>query len=112
MYDYAFFLLSFPRKLQCAAANSTSTNGENSLEINVVKPKEEVVDPLYSEKKIRCPCGSSLSTEYMIQVIPSSFVVGWAFVIHFPSYIRLVLALYPKPRQGVGDLEYVKQLRI
>ncbi|KAH7855588.1 hypothetical protein Vadar_026544 [Vaccinium darrowii] len=55
------------RKLQCAAANSTSTNGENSLEINVVKPKEEVVDPLYSEKKIRCPCGSSLSTEYMIQ---------------------------------------------
>lgn len=46
-----------------------------------MEPKEEVADLLYSEKKIRCPCGSSLSTEYMIQVITSSFAFGWAFVI-------------------------------
>ncbi|XP_058204682.1 E3 SUMO-protein ligase SIZ1-like isoform X3 [Rhododendron vialii] len=55
------------RKLPFAGATSASTNGENSSEINDTEPKEEVADLLYSEKKIRCPCGSSLSTEYMIQ---------------------------------------------
>ncbi|KAI8563871.1 hypothetical protein RHMOL_Rhmol03G0142800 [Rhododendron molle] len=69
------------RTLPCPGAISASTNGENSSEINDAELKEEVADLLYSEKKIRCPCGSSLSTEYMIQVITSSFAFGWALVI-------------------------------
>ncbi|GMP68910.1 hypothetical protein CsSME_00028359 [Camellia sinensis var. sinensis] len=54
------------RKLQGTGATDSSMNGESFSEIHNVNC-EEVVGTIYLDKKIRCPCGSSLPTEYMIQ---------------------------------------------
>lgn len=46
-------------KAQCTSDSATATI--------TLKPKEEVDDSLHVDTKVRCPCGSSLLTESMIQ---------------------------------------------
>ncbi|KAJ6827987.1 E3 SUMO-protein ligase SIZ1-like isoform X2 [Iris pallida] len=55
------------RKMQLPGAADLASKGQSSSDINNVKPKEEVVDSYQLEMKVRCPCGSSLLTESMIQ---------------------------------------------
>lgn len=58
------------RKLQLPGATDLASKGQSGLDINDVKPKEEVDDSFQAVLKIRCPCGRSLATESMIQVRP------------------------------------------
>ena len=59
----------FPaRKIQLPGAMDLASKGQNGVDINNVKPKEEVDDSFQVDMKVRCPCGSSLPTESMIQV--------------------------------------------
>ncbi|KAJ6803556.1 E3 SUMO-protein ligase SIZ1-like isoform X2 [Iris pallida] len=55
------------RKMQLPGATDLASKGQSSSDINNVKPKEEVVDSYQLDMKVRCPCGSSLPTESMIQ---------------------------------------------
>ncbi|XP_042482031.1 E3 SUMO-protein ligase SIZ1-like isoform X3 [Macadamia integrifolia] len=52
------------RKMQIHGATDLASKGQSGSD---VKLKEEVDDPFQLEMKIRCPCGSSLATESMIQ---------------------------------------------
>ncbi|KAJ4977643.1 hypothetical protein NE237_008423 [Protea cynaroides] len=55
------------RKMQIHGATDLASKGQSVSDVNNVKPKEEVDDSFEMEMKIRCPCGSSLPTESMIQ---------------------------------------------
>ncbi|XP_043700650.1 E3 SUMO-protein ligase SIZ1-like isoform X2 [Telopea speciosissima] len=52
------------RKMQIHGATDLASKGQSCSD---VKLKEEEVDSFQLEMKIRCPCGSSLATESMIQ---------------------------------------------
>ncbi|XP_020241341.1 E3 SUMO-protein ligase SIZ1-like isoform X2 [Asparagus officinalis] len=52
--------------MQVPGATDLASKSQSSSEINQVKPKEEIND-LYQDMKVRCPCGSSLITDSMIQ---------------------------------------------
>ncbi|XP_077239513.1 E3 SUMO-protein ligase SIZ1-like isoform X2 [Tasmannia lanceolata] len=54
------------RKMQVHGATDLASKGQNGSNLAKLKPKEEV-DDFRSPRKIRCPCGSSLPTETMIQ---------------------------------------------
>ncbi|KAF8403052.1 hypothetical protein HHK36_011146 [Tetracentron sinense] len=55
------------RKMQVPGATDLATKGPSCSDINPVKLKEEEDDSFQVEMKVRCPCGSSLHTESMIQ---------------------------------------------
>lgn len=46
-----------------------ATKGQIGLDISSHKPEEEFEKSINSDVKICCPCGSSLPTESMIQVL-------------------------------------------
>jgi hypothetical protein len=46
-----------------------ATKGQSGLDISSHKPEEKFVKSVNSDVKICCPCGSSLPTESMIQVL-------------------------------------------
>lgn len=50
------------RKMQHTGANDPVTGGHCVSDSSSITPREEVVD-----QKVRCPCGSPLKTEFMIQ---------------------------------------------
>ncbi|XP_077233010.1 E3 SUMO-protein ligase SIZ1-like isoform X2 [Tasmannia lanceolata] len=54
------------RKMQVHGATDLASKGQNGSNLSNVKPKEEI-DDFQLDMKIRCPCGSSLPTESMIQ---------------------------------------------
>ena len=64
----SYFVLNqlFPRKMQITDASDLAVRAPSGLDAMSVK--EEVEDFISPEKRIRCPCGSSLPTEFMIQV--------------------------------------------
>ena len=67
--NYIFTSLwCFCRKMQIPGATDLASISQSSSDINPVKPKEEVKDSYQLDMKVRCPCGSSLLTESMIQV--------------------------------------------
>ncbi|KAJ4971171.1 hypothetical protein NE237_004270 [Protea cynaroides] len=55
------------RKMQVPSATDLASKGHSGSDVNTMKPKEEVDDSFQLEQKIRCPCGSSLPNESMIQ---------------------------------------------
>ncbi|XP_019052840.1 PREDICTED: E3 SUMO-protein ligase SIZ1 isoform X2 [Nelumbo nucifera] len=55
------------RKMQVPGATDLASKGQSGSDISNVKLKEEVDDSFQMDLKIRCPCGSSLATESMIQ---------------------------------------------
>lgn len=55
------------RKMQTPGATDLASKSQSSSEINQVKPKEELKDSYQLDMKVRCPCGSSLFTDSMIQ---------------------------------------------
>lgn len=55
-----------PRKMQITNASDLAAEAPSGLDTMSVK--EEVEDFICTEKRIRCPCGSSLPSEFMIQV--------------------------------------------
>ncbi|KAJ6793623.1 E3 SUMO-protein ligase SIZ1-like isoform X2 [Iris pallida] len=55
------------RKMQLPGATDLASKGQSSSEINYAKPIEAAVDSYQLDMKVRCPCGSSLLTESMIQ---------------------------------------------
>ncbi|KAJ6900579.1 E3 SUMO-protein ligase SIZ1-like isoform X1 [Populus alba x Populus x berolinensis] len=57
------------RKMQITDASDLAVRAPSGLDTMSVK--EEVEDFISPEKRIRCPCGSSLPTEFMIQCIDS-----------------------------------------
>lgn len=50
-------------KLQHTGANAPVAGGQRVPDGSRILPKEEIVD-----QKVRCPCGSPVKTEFMIQV--------------------------------------------
>ncbi|KAL8218238.1 hypothetical protein R6Q57_021611 [Mikania cordata] len=55
------------RKMQNTGTNAPVAGGQTvSVDSSSISPKEEIVD-----KKVRCPCGSPLKTEFMIQCADS-----------------------------------------
>ncbi|KAL9388587.1 hypothetical protein Peur_017192 [Populus x canadensis] len=57
------------RKMQITDASDLAAGAPSGL--HTMSVKEEVEDFISPEKRIRCPCGSSLPTEFMIQCIDS-----------------------------------------
>ncbi|KAF6150463.1 hypothetical protein GIB67_030264 [Kingdonia uniflora] len=55
------------RKMQVHGATELASNRASASDINNVKPKEEPNDSFQLDMKVRCPCGSSLLSESMIQ---------------------------------------------
>ena len=53
--------------MQIPGATDLASKSQSSSDISQVKPKE-VKDSYQLDMKVRCPCGSSLLTESMIQV--------------------------------------------
>ncbi|XP_058098651.1 E3 SUMO-protein ligase SIZ1 isoform X2 [Magnolia sinica] len=55
------------RKLQVNGATDLASKGQNGSSLSGSKPKEEVAEDFQLDLKIRCPCGSVLFNESMIQ---------------------------------------------
>lgn len=55
------------RKMQVHGATELATKFPNGSDSNNLKPKEEVDDSFQLDMKVRCPCGSSLLSDSMIQ---------------------------------------------
>ncbi|KAI3809953.1 hypothetical protein L1987_19557 [Smallanthus sonchifolius] len=54
------------RKMQHTGANAAVAGGQTVSDSSSISPKDEIVD-----QKVRCPCGSPLKTEFMIQCADS-----------------------------------------
>jgi hypothetical protein len=65
-----------PRKMQIMDASDLAAKAPNGLDITSVT--EEVEDFITPGKTIRCPCGSSLPTEFMIQVRSNMVVIFYS----------------------------------
>lgn len=68
------------RKMQHTGANDPVTGGHCVSDSSSITPREEIVD-----QKIRCPCGSPLKTEFMIQCADPQCLV----LQHIPCVIIL-----------------------
>ncbi|XP_042503873.1 E3 SUMO-protein ligase SIZ1-like isoform X2 [Macadamia integrifolia] len=80
------------RKMQIPGATDLASKGHSGSDVNNVKLKVEIDDSFQLEQKIRCPCGSSLATESMIQCEDSR--------CHVWQHISCVI-IPEKPMEGV-----------
>lgn len=64
--DVAKIIDETHRKMQHTGGNDPVTGGRSVSDSSSITPKEEIVD-----QKVRCPCGSPLKTEFMIQCADS-----------------------------------------
>jgi hypothetical protein len=62
-----------PRKMHITDASDLAVGAPSGF--HTMSVKEEVEDFISPEKRIRCPCGSSLPTEFMIQVRSNIVVI-------------------------------------
>lgn len=63
----AFFFSLFSRQMQVPKATDSASKSHSCL-ANNVKSKKEIADFAQIDIKVRCPCGSSSTTENMIKV--------------------------------------------
>lgn len=56
--------------MQSPGATDLASAGNSGSETNRVKRTEEVDDSYQMDMKVRCPCGNTLPSESMIQVMP------------------------------------------
>ncbi|KVI04986.1 SAP domain-containing protein, partial [Cynara cardunculus var. scolymus] len=77
------------KKMQPTGANDPVTGGHCVSDSSSITPREEIVD-----QKIRCPCGSPLKTEFMIQCADPQ--------CHVLQHIHCVIIL-DESTEGVPD---------
>ncbi|KAK8645406.1 hypothetical protein V6N13_119236 [Hibiscus sabdariffa] len=65
--DVAKLVDDIYRKMQVSGATELASKGEGASDSSNNKVKGEIDDPLKSDMKVRCPCGSSLETENIIR---------------------------------------------
>ncbi|KAJ6325409.1 hypothetical protein OIU76_012485 [Salix suchowensis] len=75
------------RKMQIT--NASDLAAETPSGLDTMSVKEEVEDFISTEKRIRCPCGSSLPSEFMIQCIDSKSDPFWVTVAHLSLPMKL-----------------------
>ncbi|KAK3004828.1 hypothetical protein RJ639_019492 [Escallonia herrerae] len=71
------------RKLQGTGTTDSAMSGESDSNISRVITKEEAINPSHVESIVRCPCGSQVPTDYMIQCADP----GCHVMQHFPCVI-------------------------
>ncbi|XWS52701.1 hypothetical protein CRYUN_Cryun11dG0093300 [Craigia yunnanensis] len=65
--DVAKLVDDIYRKMQVSGATDLASKAQGVSDSSNVKIKGEIDDPLQSDIKVRCPCGSSLETENIIK---------------------------------------------
>ncbi|OVA18127.1 zinc finger protein [Macleaya cordata] len=83
------------RKMQISGATELASKGQSDSDVDNGKPKEEVDNSVQLDMKVRCPCGTSLPTESMIQCEDTRCLV-W-------QHIGCVV-IPEKPMEGVPPL--------
>ncbi|PPE00971.1 hypothetical protein GOBAR_DD01934 [Gossypium barbadense] len=64
--DVAKLVDDIYRKMKVSGATELASKGQGVSDGNNVKIKGEVDDPFQPDVKVRCPCGNSLETDYII----------------------------------------------
>lgn len=68
LFKLHVFVDNVCRKMQVSGATDLASKSTSTTDFNQVKPKEEI-DDYCLEMKVRCLCGSSLTSDSIIQVL-------------------------------------------
>lgn len=84
------------------ATDLASSKGQSASDCSNTKFKEEIEDS-YPTDKTRCPCGTSLTTDSMIKVIPASY-----FSLPSISFFLLCMHVYLYTEASLEVVEHLK----
>ncbi|KAK3003521.1 hypothetical protein RJ639_018196 [Escallonia herrerae] len=95
------------RKLQGTGTTGSAMGGESESNISSVIIKEEAINPSHVESIVRCPCGSQVPTDYMIQslVLFQTFTFLFVVLLSMLTGFDLMLKKFGignEPLKGIG----------